>query len=204
MNIKEMLTQHKLWLDTKFSETPKGVCFSIKNADLRGESLRSAKLQNVNLPNANLRGADLRCVNLRNANLQGADLRDCLLQDADFRQANLKFADLRNTNVNGADFREANLYNAKLPAPTVMLLANWYALSEKLTAQALKFNSQNHPNQVAFQDWCDGGEEPYAHVNVQRCVIFKEVRDCWDSKTRPLTAYALMIAILNERCVITR
>ena len=50
MNIKEILTNHKMWLDGG------GGC--------------RADLQSANLRNADLRGADLQSANLRDANLQ--------------------------------------------------------------------------------------------------------------------------------------
>ena len=83
--LKEILEQHRLWIDGKG-----GKC--------------------ANLINENLRGANLKDANLRGANLSGADLRYADLKDADIQGANLTYADLR-----GAYLYRADLQGAILP-----------------------------------------------------------------------------------------
>jgi len=67
--LKQILNNHKMWLDNK------GGCRAdLSGANLRSADLRSADLRGANLSGANLRSANLRDVNLRSANLSGADL----------------------------------------------------------------------------------------------------------------------------------
>jgi uncharacterized protein YjbI with pentapeptide repeats len=64
--IKEILTQHKVWLA---SNRKKG-----KKADFAGANLKGTILENANLQGANLQGADLYDADLRGANLKGTIL----------------------------------------------------------------------------------------------------------------------------------
>src|SRR5574344_1062263 len=82
--LKEILTNHKLWLVDELGE----------RADLCGADLRHA-----NLSGANLCGADLSRANLYGMNLQDADLCDADLSRADLSRANLCGADLRGANL---------------------------------------------------------------------------------------------------------
>lgn len=59
--LKEILTQHKLWLDSGGVEG--------KRANLRGIDLNGANLSGADLREVDLRGADLSGVNLSEANL---------------------------------------------------------------------------------------------------------------------------------------
>ena len=95
--LKEILEQHKLWIDTSGQGG--------KRANLRGADLRGA-----NLEGANLRVADLRGANLCGANLYRADLRGANLEDADLTGANLYRA-----NLTGAYLAGAKLAGAILP-----------------------------------------------------------------------------------------
>jgi hypothetical protein len=98
--LKEILDQHRLWLNGKG-----GKCASLKDADLCGAYLRGA-----NLNGANLSGADLYYANLTGANLTDADLTDAKLTGANLTDANLTDA-----NLTGADLQNANLKDAILP-----------------------------------------------------------------------------------------
>ena len=116
MDIKKVLEQHKIWIDSQ--------CKDGKQADLKQANLRVADLRKVNLSNANLRFAtlregDLRYANLKEANLSCADLISVNLLGADLNNANLisanlSGADLRYVNLRGADLRYANLRGADL------------------------------------------------------------------------------------------
>ena len=85
MDLQQVLTDHKLWLQN--SNTGK----------------------RANLCLANLQDANLRDANLRDADLSGANLCDANLRDADLHGANLCGADLGGANLCGADLYDANL-----------------------------------------------------------------------------------------------
>ena len=88
--LKEILEQHKLWVD--------------------GKGGKRALLESANLKDANLTGADLRSANLRGANLKVANLKDANLWGAYLGGANLWGAYL-----GGANLRRADFYNTILP-----------------------------------------------------------------------------------------
>jgi hypothetical protein len=89
--LKTILEQHKLWLDSNKKE---GKRADLSSADLRGADLRGADLTDANLTGADLIGADLTGVDLSGANLTGACLYRANLTGADLRRANLTGADL--------------------------------------------------------------------------------------------------------------
>ena len=103
--LKEILDQHKLWVDGKGG----------KRALLEGANLGGADLQGANLKRANLEGADLRRASLNRANLEGADLNGAILEGAILYSANLWGANLMGANLSGAYLCDANLTNAILP-----------------------------------------------------------------------------------------
>ena len=128
--LKEILDQHRLWLNGKG-----GKCASLKDADLcgaylRGANLNDAKLtgakltradltdaylRDANLTRAKLTGAKLTRADLYRANLTRADLTDADLTDANLTDANLTDANLKGANLKGADLQYANLKDAILP-----------------------------------------------------------------------------------------
>ena len=117
--------------------------------------------------------------------------------------ANLRGADLRGADLRGADLRDANLYGANLygadlPAPTMLLLAIWGTLSDKLTADLMLLDASAHPDPATFQKWADGGECPYTGVKVQRIANFTENRKLW-GKGKPDTIHNLMVRVLKEK-----
>ena len=80
--LKEILDQHRLWIDGKG-----GSRADLTGANLIGANLNRADLWGANLWGANLSGADLNCANLTGAILSGAILPDiswiipgCLVQ----------------------------------------------------------------------------------------------------------------------------
>jgi hypothetical protein len=165
-----------------------------RRADLQGAYLRGADLQGADLQGAYLRGADLQ-----GADLQGAYLRGAYLQGADLRGADLRGADLQGADLRGADLRGADLRGADLPAPTIVLLAFWGALSGGLTADLMRLDAACHPDPTAFDRWAAGGSCPYEGVRVQRAAEFKEVRELWVPGPCP-RPYDLMVAVLAEKC----
>ena len=107
--LKQVLDQHKLWLDGKGGE----------RANLTGANLTGANLTHANLYCANLTGADLTDANLYGANLKDADLRGANLlganlYNADLRGANLEDANLEDVSFINADLRDANITGANI------------------------------------------------------------------------------------------
>ena len=94
--LKKILEQHKLWLDSNEKEG--------KRADLYGADLTGAKLYGADLTCAYLYGANLRCADLSDADLTGANL-----YGADLTCANLTGADLTWAYLSGADLTDTIL-----------------------------------------------------------------------------------------------
>jgi hypothetical protein len=92
--LKEILDQHKLWIDAKGGS----------RADLMSANLTGAKLVDANLVDADLVDADLR-----DANLTGADLTGAILHGANLYGANLIGANLSGANLWGANLKDAIL-----------------------------------------------------------------------------------------------
>ena len=109
-SLNEILSQHKLWLETRFTNDVKG-----RSADLQYADLRYAGLRDADLRDADLRCADLRCADLQGADLQRADLQYADLQYTDLRDANLRDADLQYADLRCADLRCADLDFSCLP-----------------------------------------------------------------------------------------
>ena len=103
--------------------------------------------------------------------------------------------------ASGADLCGANLEEAKFPAPTVVLLANWGEVSDQLCADLMIFDASCHPEPTKFDVWANGGECPYNGVQVERAAQFSEKKNLWNSKVgvvcRP---YDLMVRLLTEKC----
>ena len=139
---KEILEQHKLWLETNGVQGERANLVNanlnganLGYANLRGANLSSAKFSDADLTHANLIDADffyanLRCANLRCANLidanffcanlQGANLQGANLIDARFADADLTGADL-----SGADLTGAELHNVDLSGITGLHDISW-------------------------------------------------------------------------------
>ena len=109
--LREILEQHKLWLD---SYGEKGKCADLSGADLSDADLTCADLSDANLSGANLYRANLRGADLRRADLTHANLTDADLTGADLYGANLTCADLTRAILSGANLTSANLTRAHL------------------------------------------------------------------------------------------
>ena len=117
--LKEILEQHKLWLDGKGGERANLTGAKLYGADLTranltdanlyGANLKDAILRGANLWGANLGGADLEGANLYRADLRGAILRDANLEDVSFINANLTGANLTGANLTITHFQNASL-----------------------------------------------------------------------------------------------
>lgn len=97
--LREILSQHKLWLSNGGG----------KRADLYRADLRGADLYGADLRGAFMREADLRGATLYKADLYEADLYGANMRGAFMREANMFGAELR-----GADLLGADLYEAKI------------------------------------------------------------------------------------------
>ena len=97
--LKDILEQHKLWLDTNGVQGERANLggADLEDADLRRANLRRADLNGADLTGAILYSANLEGANLEGANLSGAYLTDANLTDANLTDANLTRADLTNT-----------------------------------------------------------------------------------------------------------
>lgn len=70
--IKDVLEQHKIWLDSHGKEGKKAIFkyiltigFNLQNADLSGSDLKNVDLSVADLSDADLRGANLNDTNLK-------------------------------------------------------------------------------------------------------------------------------------------
>jgi hypothetical protein len=104
--LKTILEQHKLWLDSNGKEGKRANLFGVNltSANLSGADLAYANLAYANLTDAylyraNLTRANLRCANLRCANLSGANLYRANLRGADLTRADLTDAYLTGANL---------------------------------------------------------------------------------------------------------
>ena len=99
MNIKKILDDHKLWVETNGKG---GNRANLRDANLERANLVVANLERANLVGANLEGADLVGANLERANLVGANLYGANLEGANLYGANLEGADLYGADLRGA------------------------------------------------------------------------------------------------------
>jgi hypothetical protein len=76
LQLKEILEQHKLWLDGRGGKRANLIGANLIGANLTGANLTGAILEYANLEYANLTGANLWGAYLRGANLAGAILPD--------------------------------------------------------------------------------------------------------------------------------
>ena len=110
MDIKEVLEQHKLWLQ----DSTTGSRANLRDAYLCDADLSRADLSRAYLCGANLRDAHLRDAHLRDANLSCANLRGADLRGANLSCANLSCADLRDADLRGAELSRATGNNREL------------------------------------------------------------------------------------------
>jgi uncharacterized protein YjbI with pentapeptide repeats len=173
-------------------------CNTLRDAVLKAIANR-ANLIGANLSGADLSGADLRSANLSGADLSGADLSGADLSGAKLSGADLIGADLIGADLSGANLIGANLSGADLPSPTVVLLASWGTVSDQLCADLMLFDSQCHPDPVAFDMWVSTGTCPYSGVKVQRAANFAEKKELW-GQGQASSIYDLMARVLAEKC----
>ncbi len=74
----------------------------------------------------------------------------------------------------------ADLREAKLPAPTVILLANWGKVSDKLCLELMRYDCENcEDGGKRFEEWARGGRCPYEKGRFDRCANFAERKELW-------------------------
>jgi hypothetical protein len=127
MDIKEILTQHKIYIESFGSNG--------KQADLTCADLRGADFLRADLRCSDLRGADLRSADFHRADLRGADLRS---------------ADLRCSDLRGADLRSADFHRADLPYGTFIILGEVYFVSIE-NGENLRAECQSHTIESWFK-----------------------------------------------------
>ena len=114
--LKTILEQHKLWLDSDGKDGKYAILYGadLSDADLTGVNLYGANLTWANLTGANLYGANLTGANLTRVNLYRADLTYSNLRRANLTGAILTNVNLTDANLTGADLTSANLTRANL------------------------------------------------------------------------------------------
>jgi len=112
--LKEILDQHKLWIDAKGGSRADLSGANLTGANLTGADLSGANLYGASLRGANLTDAILTDANLYRADLGGANLIGANLEGANLHRANLGGANLKDANLGGADLTSADLTSADL------------------------------------------------------------------------------------------
>ena len=119
---------------------------------------------------------------------------------ADLRSADLRSADLRSADLRFADLRSADLRFANLPAPTMILLADWHQLSDAITLALMRLDcSACLDGKKKFELWSKGGECPYENARFQQVANFQEKRDLWSYGPPPSIINCAKM-VLDECC----
>jgi len=215
--LKEILANHKKWLngnkgqkadlsfadlsfaDLSFADlSSANLSFAdLSFADLRSANLGSADLSFADLRSADLRSANLRSANLGSANLSFADLRCADLRCADLRSADLSFADLSFANLSFADLSFANLEFYHFPSIRLLSSFPLGKLSDTLTLELMRRDAYAHPKPDTFQMWAKGGECPYQ--DEERFWFFEENRNLWKAGKPQMRDSDLILAICKEK-----
>ena len=134
-----------------------------------------------------------RTENAVTPDLGGVDLRDADLGGANLRYANFGYANLG----------YANLGDTPLPPPSIMLLARWGRVSDKLCLELMKYDAANHPDPLSFNRWVEEGDCPYDNCRYQRSANFTENKDLWvpikTKKVKSKSALELVEMLLKEK-----
>ena len=166
---------------------------NLYRANLGATNLRGSDLYKANLVEVNLRRADLCISNLAGANLAGANL-----ELAYFLGANLCGANLRRVNLCETNFYEANLEGAKLPSPSMILLADWGVVSPELCRDLMNYDMSMHHDQSLFLKWKETGNCPYDELRYERAASFVEDREHFDPEVPLCKPFDLMIRLFKE------
>lgn len=157
---------------------------NLVRTNLQGAQLGSANLQGANLQNANLQGAILFIANLQGADLGGANLQGANLQNTILQEADLSDVDLRRVNISDADLQGA-IFEPKPDAlPDLALMSTARNLS------GLRF--KNNPSalvelRTAFKD--NGYNQQAREINtaLQRSTTANQIRNIcrWELSMAP-------------------
>jgi len=63
---------------------------------------------------------------------------------------------LTDANLTRANLTNANLTGVRLPAPAMVLLADWGQVSEALCVELMRHDAENHPCPEKFDTWAKG------------------------------------------------
>ena len=129
-------------------------------------------------------------INLYGARLDGASLDGALLDGASLDGARL----------DGARLDGASLVRARLPAPTVLLLAYWGTVSEQLCADLMEYDCWSHGDRKAFDNYAVTRRCPYDGHLEQRAAHFTEDGSVWAKKIGKLCSPRdLMLRLFAEK-----
>lgn len=114
MNVRAPDVQAAMWALERRIRTPDDPALYLSRVDLRGISLRGARLGRTLFRHSNLARAALTGARLDHSDFTDADLRRTLLDGASLKGANLSRAHLQGASLRRADVRGANLRGADL------------------------------------------------------------------------------------------
>ncbi|MEV0120854.1 pentapeptide repeat-containing protein [Streptomyces sp. NPDC050703] len=114
MNVRAPDVQAAMWVLERRIRTPDDPALYLSRVDLRGISLRGARLGRTLFRHSNLARAALTGARLDRSDFTDADLRGALLDGASLKGANLSRAHLQGAGLRRADVRGANLRGADL------------------------------------------------------------------------------------------
>ena len=116
-----------------------------------------------------------------------------------FTGVDLRGVDLTGVDLRGVDLRGANLRGAYLPAPTVVLLARWGIVSDKLCGDLMRYDAYCHEDSKKFGIWAKGGTCPYTNKKYERAANFEEKKELWKAGP-PKKVFNLMVRVIQETC----
>lgn len=179
MNIKKIIKQHCLWLDTRGK---RGSCANLSGRDLRGldfsgVNLSYANLEEANCEGTNWAGADLeeatldgssfRCANLSSANLCGASARNTYFFGADMSFANLNRANFHNANLNVSSLYKASLWGTRGNLRQIKsVFCDKYAIA--YTSEILQIGCERHK----IEEWWEFDEEHIEEMDGEEAIFW--------------------------------
>lgn len=102
--------------------------------------------------------------------------------------------------LQGAKLQGARLKGTDLPAPTMLLLADWGDLPDDLTLELMRYDASCHPEPERFDEWALGaGPCPYDNTKFERSAEFTECRELWNPGPAMRTI-ELVMWLLRSQC----
>ncbi len=114
MNVRAPDVQAAMWVLERRPRTPEDPKLYLSRVDLRGISLRDARLSRTLFRHSNLARAALTGAQLDHSDFTNADLRRALLDGASLKGTNLSRAHLQGASLRRSDVRGANLRGTDL------------------------------------------------------------------------------------------